>query len=197
MKTNLSKITGPWNQGCVLDKHTLKSVPVGTWANGHTKFDTTYTEIGEALFQLKYRSDYSKIEPLANILHEIVVSEKMDDIGFIVPMPPSDTSRNRQPVLELSKRLGVKLDKPCFTNILRKSKTNTPLKNVSTKLQKLDLLDGKFSIHKSISNPEKGPWNVLLVDDLFHTGASMEEAVKTLKTYECVDKIYVIALTWR
>lgn len=197
MKTNLLKILGPWHQGCVLDKHTVKSVPIGTWANGHTRFDTTYTEIGDALFQLKYRSDYSKIEPLASVLNQVVVSEKMNDIGFIVPMPPSDTTRRRQPVIELSKRLAIKLNKPCFTDILQKSKTDTPLKNVDTKSQKLELLDGKFSINKSITNPEKGPWNVLLVDDLYHTGASMEEAVKALKTYECINQIYVIALTWR
>lgn len=128
MKKNLLKIMGPWDKGYVLDKHTLKSVPIGTWGNGHTRFDTTYTEVGEALFQLKYRSDYSKVEPLASILNTVVLSEKMDNIGFVVPMPPSDTTRNRQPVIELSKRLATKLNKPCFTDILRKSKTETPLK---------------------------------------------------------------------
>ncbi|MDR1101404.1 MAG: hypothetical protein LBL34_03505 [Clostridiales bacterium] len=37
--------------------------------------------------------------------------------------------------------------------------------------------------------------NILLIDDLFSTGATLNECAKALKTDELVDNIYVLALT--
>jgi hypoxanthine phosphoribosyltransferase len=42
-----------------------------------------------------------------------------------------------------------------------------------------------------------GRWNVLVVDDLFDSGASMDAACAVLRKYPKVGKIYVAALTWK
>jgi len=56
MDVNVKNITGNWKAGVALDKHTIKSVPTGPNEYGHMQFDTTRTQVGEALFQLKNRN---------------------------------------------------------------------------------------------------------------------------------------------
>jgi predicted amidophosphoribosyltransferase len=84
---------------------------------------------------------------------------------------------------------------PVFTDLLRKAHTGKKLKDLNTKEEKTEAIGDSFSINDEITN--EGQWNVLVIDDLFHTGATMEAACKVLRKYPKVAKIYVAALTWR
>lgn len=76
-----------------------------------------------------------------------------------------------------------------------KAANGTSLKNLNTKKEKVEAIGNSFSVNDAITN--NGKWNVLVVDDLFHTGASMEAACNVLRTYSKVRNIYVAALTWK
>lgn len=193
MKVSLRQIHGPWDEGWVLDKHSVGSVCVGHNEFGHPVFDTTRTEVGEATFQLKYRSDWTQAKPLAEAIAKHVYP-KLTKVGFIVPMPAS-TQRARQPVTEVANELGALVTIPVFDNLLLKAANGKSLKNLNTKDEKIEAIGDGFSVSDTITND--GQWNVLVVDDLFHTGASMEAACKVLRTYPKVRNIYVAALTWR
>lgn len=193
MKVNLKKITGNWDEGYVLDKHTLKSVFLGNNEYGHPTFDTSRTEVGEATFQLKNRKDFSQVSALAEALAKHIYP-KFTNVGFIVPMPAS-TARTPQPVTELAHTLGTIVGKPVFDQLLLKTASGQSMKDLATKAEKLDAIGESFSVHDEIAG--EGPWNCLLVDDLFHTGASMEKACTVLKAYPKVRNIYVASLTWR
>lgn len=192
MKVSLREIHGPWDQGWVLDKHKIKSEYIGDNAYGHPMFDTLRTEVGESTFQLKYRSDWDQAKPLAHAIANNIYP-KLKDVGFIVPMPAS-TTRTRQPVVEVAEALGEIVKTPVFSNLLHKAKSS-PLKDLHTKEEKLKAIGNSFSVEDRIVGD--GPWNVLLVDDLFDTGASMEAACKALRGYKKVKQIYVAALTWK
>lgn len=189
----LRQICGPWNDGWVLDKHTLKSVYLGDDAYGHAQFDTTRSDVGEATFQLKYRNDWAQAKPLAQTIADHIYP-KFSQVGFILPMPAS-TQRPRQPVTEVAKELGALVKVPVFNNILLKAANGTSLKNLNTKEEKVEAIGNSFSVNDAITND--GKWSVLVVDDLFHTGASMEAACRVLRTYPKVGSIYVAALTWK
>ena len=193
LKVSLRQISGPWDNGWVLDKHTLHSSYLGNDQYGHARYDTTRTEVGEATFQLKYRSDWAQSRPLAQAIADYIYP-KLDQVGFILPMPAS-TPRTRQPVTEVANELGALTKVPVFGNILLKTANGTSLKNLSTKAEKVKAIGNSFSVHQAITND--GQWNVLVVDDLFHTGASMEAACQVLRAYPKVGKIYVAALTWK
>lgn len=193
MKVALKEIHGPWEAGWVLDKHKIRSVYLGDNEQGYPQFDTLRTEAGEATFQLKYRSDWSQAKPLAQAIADNICP-KLTSIGFIVPMPASQ-SRSRQPVTEVAKELGELLKTPVFDNLLLKAPTGKSLKDIKTKAEKVEAIGNSFSVEDEID--DEGSWNVLVVDDLYDTGASMEAACKVLREYPKVRKIYVAALTWK
>ncbi len=193
MKVSLRQIRGPWDEGWVLDKHSVSSVYEGENEYGHPQFNTTRTEIGEATYQLKYRGGWAQAKPLAQAIADSIFP-RLSQVGFIVPMPAS-TRRARQPVTEVARELGLLVKLPVFENLLLKAEDGVSLKDLKTKDEKIEAIGTSFSVNDEI--PTDGRWNVLVVDDLFHTGASMEAACKALRTYPKVGKIYIAALTWR
>lgn len=193
MKVSLREIRGPWDKGWVLDKHMVSSIYLGDDENGHPRFENVRTEIGEATFQLKYRQDWSQAAPLAQSVADNICS-LLENVDLVVPMPASNF-RTRQPVTEVAVALGGLIGRPVFSDVLRKANTGASLKDLHTKEEKMAAIGDSFSINDQILLA--GRWNVLVIDDLFHSGASMEAAYAALRTYPKVGKIYVAALTWR
>jgi predicted amidophosphoribosyltransferase len=193
MKTSVKQIFGNWDLGYSLDKHSISSVPNGTNAYGHMTFDTVRTEVGESVYKLKYRSDWEQVELLAAEL-AATVYPRFHDVGLVIPMVAS-TTRSRQPVDEVARALGKIVGRPCFENLMIKTPNGKSLKDLNSKQEKIQALQGTLSLNEGITN--NGTWNALLVDDLYHTGASLEAACATLRTYRKIAKIYVATLTWR
>lgn len=73
MEVNVHRANGNWDLGYSLDKHVLSSTYIGDNQWGHPEFATKRSEIGEALFQLKYRSDFKQVTTIANQLSTSVV----------------------------------------------------------------------------------------------------------------------------
>lgn len=196
MTVNLRKLEGCWDIGYALDKHIISSVYTGDNQFGHPTFDTKRTDVGEAVFQLKYREDWSQAAPLAKAVQKYVVP-LIGQVDLIVPMPAS-TPRDRQPVTEVALKLANLLNINVFNNLLVKNATQTAnqsLKNMKLKEEKVAALAGRFSIKDEINGD--GKWNTILLDDLFDTGASMEAACNALRTYAKINHIYAVALTWK
>ncbi|MGJ7613834.1 MULTISPECIES: ComF family protein [unclassified Variovorax] len=189
---NLKQITGPWDDGYVLDKHSLKSEYAGDNEWGHPQFTTVRTDAGEATFLLKNRNDFTQALPLAQAIATHIYP-LFTAVELVVPMPAS-TARPRQPVAAVAGALGQLVGKPVFTGLLRKTQVGPSMKDMKSKAQKLAAIGDSLWIRDVL--PE-GRWNVLLVDDLFHTGASMEKACTVLRACPKVRGIYVAAFTWR
>lgn len=176
----IRKLEGSWDAGYALHKHTLSSVYLGDNESGYPQFNTTRSEPGEALFQLKYRGDWTQVGPLAAQVKETLLP-LFGKIGLIVPMPAS-TVRQRQPVEEIANEMARLTKIPVFNDIIVKASAphGAPqLKNLHTREEKDAALEGRFSINPSITND--GRWSALLLDDLFDTGATMDAVCRTLR----------------
>ncbi len=189
---NPQEIHGNWRTGYALDFHTVSShlLPDGT-------YDTERTEIGELVFQVKYRNDRSKIQPIAEIAAKFVKEEFAVDghfvlpyVSAIIPMPPSNTSRPFQPVIEIAQRMGGLLNRQVLTNYLIKTRQTKLLKNIPS-IEKQAEIQGALEIrHQDL----KGRC-VLLFDDLYDSGVTLTEATKALCEQGRVHRVLVLTLT--
>jgi len=196
MQVQIRKLDGSWDIGYALHKHSLSSIYIGDDEYGHPRFDTTRSEPGEALYQLKYRGDWEQVKPLAEQVKNSLLP-LFGKIGLIIPMPAS-TTRARQPVDEIANELGRLTNTPVFDNVIVKAPApqgSPQLKNLHSREEKVAALQGRFSINPAITN--EGCWNALLLDDLFDTGATMEAVSNTLRTYKKINRIYAAAITWK
>ena len=189
VKFNPRKIYGTWTDGYVLDLHSTGSTYIGDNEFGHPQFETHRTEIGELLFQLKYRSD----EKAANELVEAATSfirKWAVKPSIIVAVPPTKAYRKLQPVARLVDGLGARLKIPVAHDAIRKQKQFAELKNVYDAEERRRLLDGAFDI---ISSRVKGH-RVLLVDDLYRSGATMNAIGDALHRSGAI-AVFAFALT--
>jgi predicted amidophosphoribosyltransferase len=193
VETNIKPIAGAFDSGYALDKHSVYSVPIGENEYGHMQFDTKRTEVGEAVYQLKYKQQHDRALALAEAVRDEIVP-KFPKISLIIPMPASNP-RQVQPVNLVAQELGRLLNVPVFEDILRKAPGGASLKNLTSREDKETALAGTITLNRQITSD--GCWNALLLDDLFHTGASVDAASAVLRTYEKIRGIYVAALTWR
>lgn len=192
IKVNPQEIRGNWRAGYALDFHTVSShlLPDG-------RFDTEYTEIGKMVNRVKYHRDRSKIRPLAEIVAKFVEEEfavaghsVLRHISAIIPIPPSDTSRPFQPVIEIAQRMGGFLNRQVLTNYLIKTRQTKLLKNLPS-VEKQAEIQGAFEIrHQDL----KGRC-VLLFDDLYDSGVTLTEATKALSEQGGVHRVLVLTLT--
>jgi predicted amidophosphoribosyltransferase len=160
------------------------------------QFDTTRSEPGEALFQLKYRSDFKQVDPLAQAMFDHIVPA-IGKFGIVVPMPATK-QRDRQPVHEIAEKLSKLTGVIYAPGLLLKNppQPGSPeVKNLGTKEEKVAALAERFVLNKAfITDHEK--WGALLVDDKYDTGASAEAACATLRTYAKVGEIFLATCSW-
>ena len=65
------------------------------------------------------------------------------------------------------------------------------MKNISTKEDKIKALRNRLYLNDVL----KGVFDVLIVDDLFDTGATLEAATNVLRGYPKIRNIYVATIT--
>ena len=109
-------------------------------------------------------------------------------VSFVIPIPPSK-NRTIQPAVELARKVSEKMKLPFFENILLKKGTTPQMKDISTTKERIDALMGCFYINDAITND--GSWDVLVIDDLYSSGASLSAATQVLRNYRKVRKIFV------
>ena len=174
-KYNPRKIYGSWSDGYVLDLHSTGSTYIGDNEFGHPQFETHRTEIGELLFRLKYRSDETAlmelVEAASSFIRKWAVKPSM-----IVPVPPTRAYRKLQPVARLAEELGARLKILVAQDAIRKQKQFAELKNVYDAEERRKLLEGAFVVNSSRVKGHR----VLLVDDLYRSGATMNAIADVL-----------------
>ena len=193
IQINPQEIHGNWRAGYALDFHTVSSrlLPDGT-------YDTERTEIGELIFQAKYRYNRSQIQPIAEIAAKFV-KEKFTVNGYrvlpyldaIIPIPPSDANRPFQPVTEIAAKIGQILEVPVISNYLIKRKETTPLKNLEEEENRREQLHGAFTVQ---STPKKYRC-VLLFDDIYRSGETLTEVTDVLHKQGDISHVLVLTLT--
>ncbi|NJL53901.1 ComF family protein [bacterium] len=189
MNTNPKAITGQWQHGWALDVHTLYSIPIDP--DNHI-FDTKRTEIGEAVYKLKYQGDRTQIEPIAaTIVAFIRCRQELADLAAVLAVPPSNIHRPFQPVPAIAAAVGNALNLPVPTDYLLKTKQTTPLKGMNDKQKRREELEGAFRV----ADERFAGKHVVLVDDLFRSGETLNAVSAVLISGGKVGKVSVVTAT--
>jgi predicted amidophosphoribosyltransferase len=202
MEIHLQKLDGHWTDGYALDFHTTSSKPTekktikkivdGKEIEKEVQlYETTRPEIAEHLFQLKYRSDRNHIEPIAKEATKFLSTKTQWDLHKIIPIPPSDDKRKFQPVYEFAQAIGKLCNIEVDYKTLMKLKTTSELKEIEDPDKRREILKDAFGI---VSNSLNGK-NVLLFDDLYRSGETLNAVCDIIKNKGNAKNIYVLTIT--
>lgn len=184
------KLSGDWHEGFALDVHTVSSTLMGYDQYGHEVFDSQRSTIGELLYRLKYRRDRTVLNEIVEVAANFITNEWKIKIEAIVPVPPSKSNRSVQPVIEVAKGISTRLRIPCSEAIV-KAKATPELKNVFDYQKRQELLREAFGI-KNLALKGK---DILLFDDLFRSGATLNAITRLLYDSGVANRVYALTLT--
>lgn len=188
--TNPMPISGPWDDGFALDLHTVNSQYLGDDAYGNPQFDTTRSPVGELLYQLKYRSDRSAAEALCQTAVEFVKNRRWAP-NLIISVPPSRPGRRFQPVPFLASGVGKLLGYPVCEDCVVKTKKTSELKSIYDYQERLEQLKDAYSV----ATEKTAGCDVLVIDDLYRSGATLEAVTGALRTNGKVGKVFALTFT--
>ena len=95
-----------------------------------------------------------------------------------------------RPVVEITKAIGTRLSKPVNMTAVNKIKDTPELKDVFEYQQRIKLLQGAFNVDRDAVAGK----NILLVDDLFRSGATATVVAQDLISAGAA-AVYMLAMT--
>ena len=188
MTLHPQKLEGPWRAGIVLDWHTIESKLAGENEFGHPVFETTRSEIGELLYQFKYRSNQSALGQLLSLAMQRMTKAK-GRFDLVVPVPPSNPARTV--TQQIATGIAAGLGAPTSATALIKVRATDELKSITDPQRRKELLNGVFAADPAQMLGKA----VLLVDDLYRSGATLEAATEAAYAQGGAKAVYVFAVT--
>ena len=188
MEIDPKEIKGAWDVGYVLDRHTISSTMIGYNEFGHPEFDTHRSPLGELIYKLKYKGDTAVVPAIVEIVTTFIATWGIKP-DVIAPLPPSK-QRAFQPVVEITTQLGATVQIPVDVTSLKKTGTTSQMKDVGNYADRVKALEAVFSAGREFKGKK-----VLLIDDLFQSGATMNVAARVIREQGEAMTIYVLALT--
>ena len=183
------KIDGNWKAGYAIDLHTINSVYLGDTPDGQPQFDNDRSEMGELINRLKYHSDETAIPKIIELINKNL--KNIMAVDFIIPVPPSNLNRAFQPVYKIVEELSKNSTVPLLKNLL--SKTNVEeLKSIINPAKREALLRDSLKLNPQIDIENKV---ILLIDDVYRSGATVRAVTDLLYNQAKVKSVYVLTMT--
>lgn len=184
------KCIGCGKENEILCRECLKRIDYPTLIKSNNIFAATdyNDEIAKkAIWLLKYRKAKHLAEPLAELIYQRFFKDRPlfpAKVGpwLIIPIPLSKNrfrERGYNQAELIAKYLAEKISAPMLNNILVKIKETPSQVSIKDRKERLENLNGAFAIKDAEKIKDK---NIILIDDVSTTGATIREAQKALKT---------------
>ncbi len=170
-------LIGAWQTGWALGFHSR--ITGGEWAR---------SGVGDLTWRLKYNADESVLPALIRQALDLFQAHpEMMQADVIVPVPAT-TERSLKPVQAFCEALAAKTGIPVQT-FLVKTRPTRPQKEMKTLAQKRANVAGAFAVRGEVAGKR-----ILVVDDLFDSGATLEEIANLLMRHQAA-RVAVLTLT--
>lgn len=137
-------------------------------------------DVRKSLYRLKYgnKREYANCygEEMAKYLGKWIRQQKITKIVPVPLHPARQRARGYNQAALLAESLGRQMGIPVDETLLYRTKKTAPQK-VLTGMQRKQNLAGAFSVKRAIPAGER----ILLVDDIFTTGSTVDAAAKSLR----------------
>lgn len=171
-------------------QHTVSSEFLGHDSYGHAQFDNKYSALGELIYRLKNRGDKNAVDSIADTAVKFIIEQWRLAFELVVPVPPSRKREGYQPVIEIVNAIGARMTKRVDVDAVTKVKETPQLKDIYDYQEREALLKDAFR-----ANPEAvGGKAILLVDDLYRSGATATVVAKSL-FLASASNVYMLAMT--
>jgi ComF family protein len=126
----------------------------------------------EIIHHLKYADRVSLAKPLGSLLKDCLEREPFKG-GIVIPVPLY-RRRERERGFNQAELIASGLDRPMNSHLLRRRK-NTPSQTGLSRNERKRNLAGAFEVRGGVTG------SVIVVDDVYTTGSTMNEIARTLK----------------
>jgi predicted amidophosphoribosyltransferase len=184
-------LQGPWTQGFALDVHTTRSTFLGHNEYGREVYDTERSQIGELLYRLKYRGDREALREIVDTAAGFLMGVWKLQADILVPVPPSNTARKNQPVMEVAASLSDRCHIPLRAACVTKVRNTAQLKNVFELAKRTELLRDAFAVDRDVAAGQR----ILVFDDLYRSGATAGTISRLLTSEGGAEAVYLLTLT--
>lgn len=138
--------------------------------------DEKSSYVARLLYSVKYLYREDKLIELTKIVSR-QINILFPDIDVIVPIPPSDKTRQPNLFLELIKKISEEINIPYDTNYLL-SENSIPIKSIKNNIERKRILNESLYISDSKIYQNK---KILLIDDHIYKGDTICTAIDKVK----------------
>lgn len=154
----------------------LQEPPAYSWARAALRYDDISSHL---ILSLKHSKKLENAPTIARMMMQVIAS-KASNIDLFVPVPLHRhrlfSRRFNQSAL-LAQHLSEQMAIPCEVTALNRIKPTPPQVGLS-RTQRRKNMQGAFQVKQSAAIYDK---NIVLIDDVFTTGATASACVKVLK----------------
>ena len=176
-------LPGPWLRGFALGMHSQDSD------------EGALTTAGELLDRFKYGGQRDTLRIIAPAMARVMVSlPEYAGVHVVLHVPSTPRRAAVEPALDLAKALSKRLRIPWLPRFIARTREVKPQKDIASWEDKQRNVRGAFRVRR----PEfvRGR-KVLLVDDVYDSGATLEEACRVLKEAGVAEVVVATVTTTR
>ncbi|MFQ6014061.1 MAG: RecQ family ATP-dependent DNA helicase [Anaerolineae bacterium] len=172
-------LKGPWRAGFALDFHSR--FRGGQWQR---------SELGELTYRFKYGGERALGDGLARRIADFVRGHpELSRAKAVVAVPSTLKERAYDPVPVLAQAVARRAGLAYLEGTLVKTRATRPQKEMVNLAQKRANVQGAFAAQGNLRGKR-----LLLLDDLYDSGATLEEATRVLLAVGA-EEVYVVAVT--
>jgi len=161
-------LPGPWLRGLALDMHSCDA-----------EDGTALTPAGQVLDRFKYAGERRLVRIIGKAMARMIGgTPEYDGVQMVVHIPGARRRSGVEPSLDLAKALARELHLPCFPRFIARTRDMAPQKDITPWGEKERNVRGAFRVRRAEFTRGR---KVLVVDDVYDSGATLEEAYRALK----------------